>query len=43
MGIQSEHFPKEFNELFKLYDEPDRDKKDVAYRIWCALKEKESK
>ena len=43
MSIQSEHFPEEFLKIFRFYDEPDRDKKDVAYRIWCAFKEKETK
>ena len=43
MSIQTEHTPEEFNKLFNRFDDPDRDKKDVAYRIWCAMKEKKSK
>jgi len=42
MSIKSEKFPDDFEEIFKRYDSPDRDKKDVAFLIWCenkALKE----
>jgi len=43
MSIKSEHLPEEFLKIFRLYDEPGRTKKDVAYLIWCAIKDKESK
>jgi len=35
MSIKSEKFPDEFEKLFKRCDSPDRDKKDVAFLIWC--------
>lgn len=40
MSIKSEKYPPEFEKLFDKYNSADRDKKDVAYLIWCAGKKK---